>query len=233
MKTQLPFYVAFGLVGLGQALHAQTYPLEVNVSNRGWVDSTGFGDRSNGNYIAGQINGTEYRNYFNFSLDDVSGEVVSAQLTLRVPDSNSFVTDGTSENIVFTGVGSSPNYGQGGTINSVSTFNSLGDGIVYGAGAYDATTQEFTVDLNFDFIDAINESSSDITLGGSLASISGPADQYVFGNTNWSLGDAIPAATLKLEIVDRSGTGGSTVPEPSSALLGGLSALFLAGRRRR
>lgn len=204
----------------------QTFNIDLNTSQRGWIDDTGLSEASNGNYIAGAISGTEYRNYFTFDLSGLIGVVESATLTLDLPASG-FASPTGSEVFALSGV---DNAITGSISDGLSVFADLGDGSIYGVSIIDGTESSVSISLNSEFLSAINSGGgSSLSIGGALLSLSGSstADEYAFAFSDSNQGSS--AVSLAL-VVNASG---SAVPEPSSAMLLGLTAAFGLVRRRR
>ncbi|MGJ8695907.1 MAG: PEP-CTERM sorting domain-containing protein [Verrucomicrobiaceae bacterium] len=204
----------------------QIFNIDLNTSQRGWVDDAGLSDANNGNYIAGSIGGTEYRNYFTFDLSGLVGTVQSATLTLDLPQ-NGFSSPTGSEAFGLSGASAI----SGNISNGASVFDDLGDGPLYGVSLIDSSSQGGTVSitLNSDFLAAANSGASTLTIGGSLLSLGNDPNisEYAFAFSDAN--QANTPVTLSM-VVDVSG---AAVPEPSSTILVGLAAGLGLIRRRR
>ena len=216
--------ISISLITAGAA-SGQIFNIDLDTSQRGWIDSTGLTDISNGNYIAGSISGTEYRNYFTFDTSGLVGTVQSATLTLDLPD-NGFLSPTGSEAFSISGASAL----SGAISDPSASFIDLGDGPIYGVSIVDGTSTSVSVSLNSSFLNAVNSgAASSVTLGGALLSLAGDSNinEYAF-----AFSDSNQAANpVRLSLtVDVSG---SAVPEPSSAILLTIAAAFGISRRRR
>lgn len=215
--TLLPLIIIAGTC----AASAQTFNLSVEASQTGWVNSSGFGNTDNTNYITGFLDGVEHRSYFTFDLSGVIGEVVSASLSINQADAG-FSSVDASEFALFTSIDSS--VPSAGTIDDTSLFGELGTGDVFGGtSAISASDSVVDVALNSNFVTAANSSGSSIVIGSRLLTAGSLDDEFIFG---FSTGEG---ATLNL-VVDPNG---SAVPEPSSVLLLSLAGLGVIARRKR
>jgi hypothetical protein len=57
----------------------------LNSTDTGWYNNSGFHDSANTNYIAGDEEAMEFRDFFVFDLTGITGPIVSAELSLFNP----------------------------------------------------------------------------------------------------------------------------------------------------
>ncbi len=206
--------------------HAQTFPQTINASQTGWVDETGFGNTGNSNYLAGEFEGTEYRNYFEFDFSGLFGLVTEATVNITAP-AGAFSSPNVAEILGISLVETDVDFSAS-SLNSVDLFNDLGNGNFVGSSIItsNGTEDVISIVLSQDFIDRGN-SNGTVIIGGSVLSLDNDSSttEYVFGNTFGNNS----AVTLDVT-VDPNGT---AVPEPSSSLLLGLAGLTLIIKRKR
>lgn len=216
----------FPIIAISSVAHAQTFPQTISVSQTGWVDATGFGLTSNSNYLAGEYEGTEYRNYFEFDLSGVLGLVTEATLNITAP-TGAFSSPNAAEILGISLVETDLDFSAS-SFNDVGIFSELGNGNFVGTSIISSSPTEdvISIVLNQDFINRAN-SNGIVTLGGSVLSLDNDSSttEYVFGNTFGTQN----GVTLDV-IVDPNGT---AVPEPSSSLLLSLAGLTLIIKRKR
>lgn len=168
-------------VALGSLSNGESVTL--NAFDSGWWDSTGFHDEFNDNYITALLSGLEYRDFFVFDLSGVAQQIAAAELRVFNPYDGFFSPDPTETYSLFdvsTPLGSLEASGGGQT----DIFNDLGTGTNYGSQVVSPADngQFVSVSLNSAGLAALNASLGGQTaLGGALTSLSGAADQYLFG----------------------------------------------------
>lgn len=218
---------AFCLSATGQTFN-------VDVTDRGWYDETGFSDPSIIAYIAGDFRGSgcqnsgcsaDIRDFFVFNLSSVPAPIASAKLALSVPPvvatPPGYSSADPSENFELHDVTTSISALLAGT-GGVAAHTDLGSGIVYGNRSMSAADNGTVVEipLNSAAVAAMNASSGLFGMGGSITTLDSiPNEEYEFG---WSF-TTNEIVQLRL----------SLVPEPSSATLCILSALSLICVRKR
>lgn len=208
---------------------AQSYNLNLGSIDRGWVKSTGQGNASNVNYITGNVSNSEYRSYFVFDLSAIDGEVTAASIMLTNPASVGFSSANANETFILRAVSSSIPL-TGSAFTNLAIFNDLGDGDIFGSAVMDVTSNIMNINLNSDFLNAINTSGLQFVVGGSISTLDGDlaTNEYVFGSTYYPLEADPNPVQLNLTILP----GGGTVPETSTGLLGVIAGLSLLRRRR-
>jgi subtilisin family serine protease len=168
-------------VALGSLSNGETVTL--NAFDSGWWDATGFHDEFNDNYVTALLSGLEYRDFFVFDLSGVAQQIAAAELRVFNPYDGFFSPDPTETYSLFdvsTPLGSLEASGGGQT----AIFNDLGTGTNYGSQVVSPADngQFVSVSLNSAGLAALNASLGGQTaLGGALTSLSGEADQYLFG----------------------------------------------------
>ncbi len=190
--------------------------IEVSNSDSGWYDSTGRHISINGNYIAGNLSGRTYHNFFVFDISGVSDTVTSATLKLFTHK----VTASATYNLfdVTTPISSLVTGGLG----LVSTYNDLGNGSSYGSlDLLSSQDRQFVqINLNSNAISAINLAGGLFAIGGTYSPNN--RSQYAFGNSYFN-----PNNKLILN------TAATSVPEPAGLALSSLGLLASIGFSRR
>lgn len=189
---------------------AQAGVITLDATSRGWLNSSGGSDAAGeyANYFVGwcpdNCTTGEYRDFFRFDVPALDGSVVAARLLL---DTAVVVTPDPSETYQVT------------SLPATFGFSDLGSGTFYGSRIYTTgdSNAVLVIDLNAAGIAAIL-SNSEFRVGGRITTLSGEAEQTVFGNSG---------TVSQLEI--------TTVPEPAAWLLVGcgLAAPLLMRRRRK
>jgi len=226
LKTAL---FSAALVGLAcvQNLGASTFTFDAIDS--GWYGSNGGNAKglispSDTNYFAGQytVTGLNYNNFFVFNIGGIVGNILSATLTLDDSGAGAVVGGPLTYNV---GSVSDAASSVSGSAASLTIYNDLASGVLYGSQVGINAAGNVVITLNAAALTALTSAGSGFVLGGDVSS---PApdgnNHYLF--TNPSNGTSIEELNITTDAV---------TPEPASvALLGcGLAALGFAVRRRR
>jgi hypothetical protein len=226
--------LALALTGASVAapVAANAATITVDASASGAYNAAGARVSATQNFLTGQFERVERRSFFAFDLASVAGTVTAAKLRLFNPEVSQFlhgyVSPDPSETLAFwdaTTLAASLLDGSAG----VAGFADLGSGTLFGTRSVSAVDNGtvIEIDLNADALAALNAAAGgDFVLGGSLTSLGGTADQYVFG---FSMANFVADHTraLVLEVAPAL-----AVPEPSALLLAG-TGLMLLGLARR
>ena len=212
---------------LAPVASAATITLDA-ISRGAYIDTgvfgTGGAGTPAGNYLTGEHTSfsgpNEYRSFFIFDLTAVTDSIVSA--TFEVSAGSQNLTDPT-ESLSLFAVSSSLASLSAGTAG-VAGFADLGSGTVYASRTFDGSEPVFlpptAIALNAAAVADLNAATTLFGFGGALTTISGTAEQNIFGGTG-----AGYVTRLVLETVP------AAVPEPASLLLLGSGALGLVARR--
>jgi hypothetical protein len=167
----------------------------IDASGRGWVTTGGSsnnGAGSGNNYIAGQLNSSDYRNWFEFTIPSFSGTLISATLDLTKP----------------------PGGHDGGTLvysiyaldQQPLQFTDVSGDVLYGTvNTKRGGNANVTIALDAAALAAIeSDAGGAFFVGGINSGESGNSDAYDFGGSNQR---------------DRSLLILNTVPEPNMAIV--------------
>ncbi|PNQ72804.1 hypothetical protein C1T31_09850 [Hanstruepera neustonica] len=176
------FFVIFTLVTFyTEITFSQTTTITIGDWHTGWYQNNGYHDSFNTNYLVGPYNGRTYHNFFIFNLNSLpqNVEIISAQLS--VISASSAIS---SSNATYTLFNVSSNYNTvRNSSNSISVWNDLGSGPVYGSYSVNNSTG-FRRDFNLNAT-ALNELESQagnyFTIGGRITSGNG----YIFGGSGY------------------------------------------------
>jgi hypothetical protein len=203
------------------SITASADTVEIGADQSGYVTEDGLVLNPSGNYFTGQLDGTEYRGYFIFDLSSLAGlEITSAVFRLDTDDYQSVDLTETVNFFQYTGSISTLT---GAPTTSGTAFDDLANGTLLGSQVYSEAEQDDVLDITLDSaaIAVLNSgiSAGSIAFGAVMISISGPSDQWVYGQSD----DLGSIRQLRLET--------QPVPEPSTAALLALGAGLLARRR--
>lgn len=122
-----------------------------------------------------------------------------------------------------------------GNTAGIAGFADLGSGILFGSRTVSAADngQLVEIGLNASAITALSSTSGLFVIGGALSTISGPADQYVFGHTATFLARQ-DVKLLALSVTDFTVVDPEPVPELSTTAMAFTAAgvLIIAARAR-
>ena len=193
-------------------------------TDRGWYREDGFTIAFNTNYEAGIQTASDptprLRSFFVFDLSTFSTGTI-AGLTLQAFTSGYVSPDPTETFTLFDYSGSISDLTAG--VNSVSDYNDLGSGTVFGTATVSAANNNtsVTITLNSSAITAANQAAGGLfAIGGDLTTATGSSDQRIFLDSQ-----TYPSNAVQLSV--------TIVPEPSATLLGALGVLGILLRRKR
>jgi hypothetical protein len=224
--------VCLTLAGFTSTASAATITLDA--TSRGYFRSDGTVAGGHGtasaNYLAGQYQSREYRNFFIFDLSSVTELIVSASLQIAPGD---YLSPDASETVTLFDV-STPSATLTNGTGGVVAFNDLGSGTSYGSRAFtaaDVWTVPVTMALNGAALTNLQSAVGALfAMGGAVMSISGSGDQTVFGATH--LAGGLPVR-LVLETQPAPPPPTPAVPEPATLTLIGTGLVACASRWRR
>lgn len=225
MKNPLCISLFFLSIGLSSA---QSYQASVESQDRGWVTSNSFANVGNTNFLAGNYNSIEYRNFFVFDLSDVEGEIISASLSLFAPPTVTYNSANGVEifslNHITTAVPADRNFAAASAV-----FSAIGNGTLLSYASINSSTNTLNFDLNSPAALAALNSGSIFTLGGQVLSLDTNPEtvEYVFGNSQVPAGGTNPMV-LNLTVLPNGGA----VPELSTSMLALFAGFGLLRRKR-
>jgi hypothetical protein len=225
MKTPLNIGLLFLSIGISSA---QSYQASVASQDRGWVTSNSFANVGNTNFLAGNYNSIEYRNFFVFDLADVEEEIISASLSLFAPPTVTYSSANAVEifslNHITTSVPADRSFAQAGNV-----FSAIGNGTLLSYASINSSTSTLTFDLNSSAALAALNSGALLTIGGQVLSLDNNPNtvEYIFGNSQVAAGGTNPML-LNLTVLPNGGA----VPEVSTSMLALLAGFGLLRRKR-
>lgn len=152
---------------------------------RGWYNESGGHTAAVEGYFVGLL-GTQYHNFLVFDLASVPGTIRSATLRLEVPGGSGFTSPDGAEDFELHEVTTDPATLDVDATGQTAIYDDLADGPVFGTRQYTpadiGTITE--IELNSAAVTALNAAAGDLfAFGGTLTSIVGANNQYVFGNS--------------------------------------------------
>ena len=202
--------------------------ITLDAIDSGSYQASGLHNPSIENYLTG-IFLTEHRSFVLFDLSSIEGAIRSATLRLFNPEVSEFlhgyVSPDPTETLNIYDVTTSPTAITGNTAG-VGGFEDLGSGELYGSRVVSAADNGFVVEiiLNTAALADLNSAGGLFLFGGGLGTLSGAADQHVFG---FSMAGFVSDHTRQLVLDVQS------VPEPSLLVPMALAMLGLGWRERR
>jgi hypothetical protein len=166
----------------------------INATDTGFYNALGDHDPGNKGYLAGEVSGSPYRDFFVFNIPVLSGTPLAAEL--RVKAYTGVSPDGTETyelRAVTTAIATLSAGGSGLT----AIYTDLGDGTLYGGRNIAASETGFiTIPLNASFLAAL-PSGGPIALGGQITTFAlGGGSEYLFGFSLGNPGDVQLVLTL-------------------------------------
>jgi hypothetical protein len=193
----------------------------IDSSNTGWYDSFGDHTSSNPNYIAGDIGGSFFHDFFVFDLSGLSQPIVAATVRVFNPDGG-YSSANTSETYALFDVSTAIPTLIADQSGQTSIFDDLGSGVSYGSQTVSAADDGKFVEvtLNADGLAALNSAlGSQFAFGGALLA---SADPFIFGGSDSNF----VLSNVQLDL--------TSVPEPAGTTLAVVAiGGFLVARYRR
>lgn len=218
--------VAIAMLCAGAFNKTDAATVTLDALDSGFYNSAGVHMPNNQTYITGRF-GNENRSFLVFDTSSVSGTILGATLRLFNPEVSQFlhgyVSPDATETLNIYDV-STPASDIRGNTAGLAGFADLGSGTLLGTRTVSAADNGTVIEiqLNAAGVAALTSSSGLFVLGGALGSLSGTADQYVFG---FSTASFVPDHTRQL-VLDVE-----PVPEPATIGLAGFGALLVAASR--
>lgn len=212
----------------GSIAFCQSYQASVESSDRGWVTTTSFANVGNTNFLAGNYNSIEYRNFFVFDLSDIDGEIISATLSLTAPSTVTYSSGNAVEifsvNHINASVPSDRN-----SSAAAGVFTAIGNGTLLSYASFSSGTTAVNFDFNNPVALAALNAGGIFTLGGQVLSLDANPNtvEYIFGNSQTPSGGPNPMV-LNLTVMPNGGA----VPEASTSLLALVAGFGLLRRKR-
>jgi uncharacterized repeat protein (TIGR01451 family) len=164
----------------------------INTVDTGWYTDSGYHEPSNPNYIAGNLPGQYYRDWFVFDVPSLPGPIVSAQL--RIYTYSIVNTPGTPEIYQLRHVVTPTTTLVAGGSGLTSIYNDLGDGTTYGARAFvpGEDGRFISIPLNQALRTAVaGAAGTRFAIGGEITTLDGDVnnDESVFWGSLGNPGD--------------------------------------------
>lgn len=224
---KLPLLFTYFVCMASTAL-AQSYQASVESQDRGWVTNTSFANVGNTNFIVGNYNSIEYRNFFVFDLSDIDGEIISASLSLTAPSTITYSSANAVEIFALNYINETVPADRNNSF-AANVFSSIGSGSLLSYASFNAVTTSATFDLNSPAALSALNAGGLFTLGGQVLSLDSNPNtvEYLFGNSQTPTGGSNPMV-LNLTVMPNGGA----VPEASTSLLALVAGFGLLRRKR-
>ena len=157
----------------------------LQADDMGWYRNDGLHTPANKNYLAGDYNENEYRNWFVFDISGMSeyvdNAVLRAYMIEEPPLYAGYQSPDTWETWRLFDVATGIDSLVGGT-GGPGAFNDLGTGTVYGFTdvSLDDNGSFVEVNLNSHALSAINSASGLFAIGGAVVTLDNPLDERIF-----------------------------------------------------
>jgi len=163
----------------------------IDASDTGWYDSTGSHTTGNANYIAGEYGALDYRDYFVFPVPALNGFTI-ASAELLINSYTNYNSVGSSLALQLNGVTTSIPVLEAGGTGLTGIYNDLGNGTIYGSQAIpvSASGSIVSIPLNAAFVNAaMAAAGGEVAVGGSITSLVGTNQMYLFAFSQGFPGD--------------------------------------------